>query len=83
MTEAQLRKMIRKEILKEMGQMGEIPPEQEKEDVFRDFKDPMKVSAGVGLAVGGNAIIDFLQKHPGTTEPLMDLLKALAGIVQE
>jgi hypothetical protein len=78
MTEAQLRKMIRKEVLKEMANM-----KPEKEDVFSDFKDPMKVGAGVGLAVGANALMAYLQAHPEVTKPIMDLLKALGNAVQE
>ena len=78
MTEAQLRKMIRKEVLKEMANM-----EPEKEDVFKDFKDPMKVGTGVGLAVGANALMAYLQAHPEVTKPIMDLLKAFGHAVQE
>ena len=82
LTEAQMRKIIREELLKEMAGMEPKQPEQDLTPM--DYVKSAGMGAGVaGGAVGINALLWHLQTHPELTKPLIDLLKAMSNAVQE
>jgi len=72
MTEAQLRKLIRKEILKEMG----MPPKDEKPSL--GFS-PKQMAAMAAVGVAGNAAFaqlqNFFHENPGILEAVKAYLK--------
>jgi hypothetical protein len=81
LTESHIRKIIREELLKEMGDM---PPKPEEDLSAMDYAKSAALGAGVaGGAVGINALLWHLQTHPELTKPLIDLLKAMSAAVQE
>ena len=81
MTEAQIRRVIREELLKEMGDM---PPEREKDLEPMDYVKSFGAGAGVaGAAAGVNWLVWYVQTHPEVSEPLINLLKAMGAAVQE
>ncbi len=78
MTEAQLRKVIRQELLKEMNNM----PSEEKDKLY-----PGTIAGGLAAGISGgygvNWLLDYIQTHPELTEPLINFLKAMGAAAQE
>jgi hypothetical protein len=84
MTEAQLRKVIREELLKEMNSSSseEQEAEEEKGKLY-----PGTIAGGLAAGISGgygvNWLLDYIQTHPELTEPLINFLKAMGTTVQE
>jgi len=82
MTEAQLRKMIRKEILKEMG-MGNMPHNDEKPSLGFNAKEIASMIAG---GVAGNAALiglqNFFHKNPEILQAVKSYLES-KGLMEE